>query len=446
MNNTQYRIKVMEKHNPKIDHNITLAGLLVTDADQVIGKLQREEKGPLKGLYAFKKKIPTGEVYICNGAEFPNADAVDLLLYLIIKLEDNNWERKLNFRSIRQILREVFDVGASKFWVSKLERLLIIWKNHSFYFPGSFIWEGKRTKAYFGVIENFIIEPQGKGKPAKIEIIFDEKFLEICQNTTWYRRPPWAEIKKLRKEVAKRLYMFALEYKPAEKSKEWKIFLDNNLKEWYRNALNSLADPKHLRPSIILKRIKGAIEEINEKTNLRMELQKTEEGNYCITVEEVAPAGSEVLEIPFDKLSDDDKAILVAYVEAVAEEKKIQNIWGFLRSMTSRQLKLWLNKAKKYFESEVQASGEGNFTEKPRLLEVLRQWGKEKYKDKPSLYRLYFGEDKVLKAYENNKRIVFVCLDKYLAKLMSNFSNELKRVFKKEVTFIGKEEEAKIQT
>jgi hypothetical protein len=76
----------------------------------------------------------------------------------------------------------------------------------------------------------------------------------------------------------------------------------------------------------------------------------------------------------------------------------------------------------------------------------LRQWGKEKYKDKPSLYRLYFGEDKVLKAYENNKRIVFVCLDKYLAKLMSNFSNELKRVFKKEVTFIGKEEEAKIQT
>jgi hypothetical protein len=366
MNDTYIKVKVKENHNPKIDHNITLAGLLVTDADQVLDKLEREKSGILKGLYTFKKRIPTGDVYICNGAEFPNADAVDLLLYLIIKLEDNKWKRKLCIESVRKLLKEVFNVSTSKFWTEKLRRLLIIWKNHSFYFPGSFIWEGKRIETYFGVIEDFEIDKPGKGKPAKVKITFNEKFLEICQNTTWYRRPPWAEIKKLRKEVAKRLYMFALEYKPAEKSKEWKIFLDNNLKEWYRNALNSLADPKHLRPSIILKRIKGAIEEINEKTNLRMGLQKTEEGNYCITVEEVAPAGSEVLEIPFDKLSDDDKAILVAYVEAVAEEKKIQNIWGFLRSMTSRQLKLWLNKAKKYFESEVQASGEGKFTENRR--------------------------------------------------------------------------------
>ena len=436
---------MVEKHNPKIDHNITLAGLLVTDADKVLDKLEREKEGLLKGLYVFKKKIPTGEVYICNGAEFPNAEAVDLLLYLIIKLEDNNWERKLNFKGIRQILREAFEVGASKFWIKKLERLLVIWKNHSFYFPGNFIWEGKPTKAYFGVIDDFLIEPQGKGKPAKVKIVFNEKFTEICRNTTWYRRPPWVEIKKLRKEVAKRLYMLALEYKPAEKSQEWKIYIDSNLKEWYRNALNSLADPKHLRPSIIMKRLKGAIKEINEKTNLRMELQQTEEGNYCIVVEEVAPAGSEVLEIPFDRLSEEEKALLVAYVEAVAEEKKIKNVWGFLRSMSTRQVRLWLNKAKKYFQSEVEKATETELVEKPRLLEVLRDWGRKRYSDKPSLYRLYFGEDKVLKAYESNKRVVFVCLDKYLAQLMSkNFAEELKEVFNKEVEFIGKEQEKAI--
>jgi len=255
--------------------------------------------------------------------------------------------------------------------------------------------------------------------------------------------PPsaWAEIRKLRKEVAKRLYMLALEYKTAEKSQEWKIFIDNNLKEWYRNALNSLADPKHLRPSIILKRLRGAIEEINEKTNLRMELQQTEEGNYCIKVEELAPAGSEVLTIPFDELSDDEKALLVAYVEAIAEEKKIKNIWGFLRSMTSRQVKLWLNRAKKYFSSEVNKSRETKLVEKPRLLEVLRDWGRKKYADKPSLYRVYFEKDKVLRAYESNKKVVFVCIDAILARILSRFSEELSKVFGKKVEFIGEEKE-----
>ena len=439
------RIKVEEHCNPKIDHNITLAGLLVTDADQALDKLEREKEGLLKGLYTFKKKIPTGEVYICNGAEFPNSDAVDLLLYLIIKLENNNWERKLIIKSVRQLLKEVFGVDTSKFWIEKLRRLLIIWKNHSFYFPGSFVWEGENIETYFGVIEDFEIDRPGKGKPARVKITFNEKFIEICRNTTWYRRPPWAEIKKLRKEVAKRLYMLALEYKPAEKSKEWKIYIDNNLRDWYRNALNSLANPKYLKPYYVLERLKRAIEEINEKTNLRMELQQTEEGNYCIAVEEVSLPGAEKIEIPFDKLPDEDKAILVAYVETVAKEKKIKNVWGFLRSMTTRQVKLWLNRAKKYFNSEVQKAKETELVEKPRLLEILRDWGSKKYSDKPSLYRLYFGEDKVLKAYESNKRVVFVCLDKILAQLLSKFSDELKEVFGKEVMFIGKEEEATLQ-
>ncbi len=433
----------MKDIRPKIDHNITIAGLLLTDADKAVLKTERANENPIKGLLFFKKKIPSGTVYILNGAEFPNAEAVDLLLYLIWKVEQNNWERKLTLESLNRLAQEVF--GVKKFGRSEkkiIERSLTIWKFHGFYFPNSFIWQGKRTTAQFGVIDDWVIESQGRGKPAKLEISFNEKFLEICKNTDWYRRPPWLEVRKLRKEIAKSLYLLALEYKPAEKSQEWKIYIDNDLKGWYRNALNSLADPKHLRPSIILKRLKRAIEEINEKTNLRMELQQTEEGNYCITVEEVAPPGSEVLEIPFDKLTEEEKALLVAYVEAVAEKKKIKNVWGFLRSMSTRQVKSWLNKAKKYFSSEVQKAKETKLEEKPRLLEVLRDWGSKRYSDKPSLYRLYFGKDKVLKAYESNKKVVFVCLDRVLAQLLrKDFGEELKQVFNKEVEFIGKEEE-----
>jgi hypothetical protein len=46
----------MEKEiRPKVDHNINLAGLLVIDADTVLGKLKREEKGILKVYTPFPK-------------------------------------------------------------------------------------------------------------------------------------------------------------------------------------------------------------------------------------------------------------------------------------------------------------------------------------------------------------------------------------------------------
>jgi hypothetical protein len=186
---------------------------------------------------------------------------------------------------------------------------------------------------------------------------------------------------------------------------------------------------------IIEGRLKPAIEEINDETNLKMKLYQTEEGNYAISVEEVVPPGSEKIEIPFEKLSDEDKAILVAYVEALAKEKKIKNIWGFLRSMTSKQVRSWLKKAKEYFENDVKSDRETELIEKPRLLEILRDWGRKKLEGKEILYRTYFGEDKILKAYENNKKVVFECVDKIVADLLKKYSEELKEVFKKEVIF-----------
>ena len=430
-------LATLSEHRPKVDHNINIAGFLITDAHTVVGKLEREKEGLLKGLYVFEKDIPTGKVYICNGVEFPTPEAVDLLLYLIVRLEKNNWNRKVNFKSIRELLREAFnDRTGSKYWIEKLRRALIIWANHKFYFPKSFIWREQRIEAFFGVIEDWKFKTQGRGKPAQVEITFNEEFVRICKETQWYRRPSWEEIKKLRKEIAKNLYLLAYDYKPSEKSKSWKIYINSDLKYWYRNALNSLANPKYLYPKLIIEdRIKPAIGEINHNTNLRMEWIETEEGNYAISVEEVAPPGSEKIEIPFDRLSDEDKAILIAYVEAVAEEKKIENIWGFLRSMTSRQVRNWLKKARKYFESEIKSDKETELIEKPRLLEILRDWGRKKLGGKEILYKIYFGEDKVLKAYENNKKVVFKCVDEIVVGLLKRYSEELKEVFKKEVIF-----------
>ena len=103
--------------------------------------------------------------------------------------------------------------------------------------------------------------------------------------------------------------------------------------------------------------------------------------------------------------------------------------------MTSRQVRNWLKKARKYFESEIKSDKETELIEKPRLLEILRDWGRKKLGGKEILYKIYFGEDKVLKAYENNKKVVFKCVDEIVVGLLKRYSEELKEVFKKEVIF-----------
>jgi hypothetical protein len=279
---------MLETHNrekeivikPKVERNVGIAGFLLTDADTVLKKLERCEEGVLKGLYVFKKDIPTGTVYIANGAEFPTPEAVDLLLYFIWLLEKQNWNRVLRIVSIRKLLKEVFGKeNPGKDWIRKLERFLVIWKNHSYYFHNSFVWQRQKVTAHFGVIGDWKIIPQGKGKPSILEIEFDRHFVKLFKETDWYRRPSWMEIRKLRKEIAKSLYLLAFEYKPSETSKDWIIYVDKDIKYWYRNALNSVANPKHLRPSRIIKRVESAIEEINHQTNIRMKLYKTKEGN-----------------------------------------------------------------------------------------------------------------------------------------------------------------------
>ena len=420
----------MDNVKPKLDHNIVLAGLLVTDADTSFNKVERATKGVIKGLYYLEKEIPTGKVYILNGAEFPNADAVDLLLYLLWYAEQNNWNKNLELESLNKIAQDVLGTKRlGKNDKKKIERLLTIWKFHGYYFPGSFTWKGKNITIQFGVIEDWEIESQGKGKPSRLTITFNEKFLQICKETDWYRRPKWLEVRKLRKETAKRLYMLALEYKPSEKSKEWKIYIDKDLKHWYRNALNSLANPEHLRPSVILdRRLKPALKEISDKTDLKMELQQTDEGNYCIVVKQ------KELEIivrknPFDKLSNEEKFILISYLEAVKDRRNINNVFAFAKSLTERELELWLNKARKYLELKVSGDRSTEYVEKPRLMEIL----------KSELSKLTTGRKiipKVLKGMENNKRVVFICSDRMTAKFLNQFwSERLKEVFRKPVFF-----------
>lgn len=436
-------IKMGKEIKTKLDHNISIAGLLITDADTVNKKAKRAEKGILKGLLILAKRIPSGEVYISNGAEFPNAEAVDLLLYLLWLLEKQGWKETLKIESLNKLFKEVFGIKQSgKIWREKLERLLTIWKNHSFYFPDSFMWHGQKITTQFGVVENWKIIPQGRGKPAILEIRFDNEFINICKNTDWYRRISWLEVRKLRKETAKRLYMLALEYKPDE-GKEWIIYINNDLKYWYRNEMNSLADPKYLYPKRILNTLQNAIKEINDKTNLEMKLTKTEEGNYAISVLEVIPAGSEALQIPFDQLSNEEKFLLIQYLtDVVAPKKDIKNIWGFARSLSTRQVKIYLSKAQKHYNKQ-RPKGKGKETseqtskalqECPDLLQKLLEEAKNNWcKDKSTIFRIFF-RDGIENIYDVGKELIIKTKDKLISEyLMNQHLKEIENILGKKV-------------
>jgi hypothetical protein len=104
--------------------------------------------------------------------------------------------------------------------------------------------------------------------------------------------------------------------------------------------------------------------------------------------------------------------------------------------MSSKQVDKWLKEARKYFESLSEKDKETELVEKPRLLEILRDWGRKKLEGKNFLYKTYFGEDKILKAYENNKKVVFICVDRIMADLLAKmYGKELRDVFHKEVIF-----------
>jgi len=74
--------------------------------------------------------------------------------------------------------------------------------------------------------------------------------------------------------------------------------------------------------------------------------------------------------------------------------------------------------------------------EKPKLVEILREWGKKRLEGKPAIFKTLFGEDKVLAAYENNEKVVFKCVDQIIAELLQRkYAEALKEVFKKPVKF-----------
>jgi hypothetical protein len=131
-------------------------------------------------------------------------------------------------------------------------------------------------------------------------------------------------------------------------------------------------------------------------------------------------------------------------VEVIAKEKKIENVYGFVRSMTSRQLKIWLRKAEKYFSEfreREKNKEEMEFVERPELVKFLHDWAKEEFASRSAVLKAFFGKGKVLRAFESDKKIVFKCVDRIVSEFLSkNVSAKLEEIFCKEVVFTFEKE------
>jgi len=421
--------------NLKIDFNLLMSGTWVL-----------ERKGRQK-IHCFEKKVGNGKIVIYNPLDAPSPLDSKVLDFLMVKSQENDWAKEIVIPAITHIVKAL-GLGKRKQTVERIKKALKILKNTHIEFYNCFIdtgvlkhFSGHVHLVSISIISEYAFIPKkdgklGRGNPLQVKVVFSDSFISLCKHSLGYKLIPYAPIQGLR-DTAYALYKWAWRWFNSEKGYgERRIGDGKKLVEWYKNELNSTANYKY--PSKVLERINSAIKQLNEHEQVPFYLKlKQEDGSYTI---EIHRKEHLVLkrEVPFDKLAERDKAVLVSYAKAVAEEKKIQNVWGFLRSMDAEQVDKWLNEAKAYFGSGV---WKDELVENPELLETLRSWAKKKYLNDPNLCEVYFGKDRILKAYEGNKRIVFVCLDKLLARLLQpKFANELKEIFGKEVMFVGKEE------
>jgi hypothetical protein len=196
-----------------------------------------------------KIQIEEKEYNLFAGYKTPNSVDMLYLYYFIKILQENNYSRTFSIKQ-STIIKEV-SKGSSIYYYTRLKETLKIWKNIGLSFKGTF-YDGKTYQAIeFGILDYGKVEKNGE-----VTVSFNEIFLDILQNTVFYRYINFDEFKKLRKPVSRRLYE-----------------LINKLSLPYKIDAIKLAQKmplKRLFPSQIIRELKPAIKEINKSTELNI--------------------------------------------------------------------------------------------------------------------------------------------------------------------------------
>ena len=319
----------------KFDFNLLMSGTWVLD--------NREEEK----IFKFEKEVGEGKIIIYNPVDVPSPKDSKLLDYLMLKAQEQDWNNIVILPTLSQICKDL-NIPKSKKTVERLKQSFEILSLTRIQFHNCFIdngileyfEEGQWQIISIGIINDYGFLPvRGRGNPIQVKVIFDKNFISVCKYSLGYKLVPYAPIQGLR-DTAYALYKWAWRWFNTEKGygERW-IGNGKKLVEWYKNELNSTARYKY--PSKVLERVKNAIEQLNNNSEVPFYLQLKEENGYKLEIYRKDQCTLK-REIPFDKLPAILKKTVIKLIEQY--KKHIKEPYAFARSMSWKELEDLLKK------------------------------------------------------------------------------------------------------
>ena len=326
-----------DKEILKIDFNLLMSGTWVLQ--------EREAK-----IELFEKDLNGGKIIISSPYGVPKVKDSKLLDFLMMASQDQDWSKVIDFPSLSYLSKSCKFSSKNNF--EELKKSLSLLKRLVIEFHSCFVdtgvlkyFSGFSEVIEIGILQGYQIKKTKVGRSYPVKVVFDDNFLTLCKHSMGYKLITYAPIRELR-DTAYALYKWAYRwYDSGKGSGERWIGDGKSLVKWYKNELNSAANYKY--PSKVLERVNSAIEQLNSKESkvpFSFELKQVN-GKYKM----VMRAKDCVIKIktnqcPYDNLPKLDKDALLNYIKD--NKKYIKNPCGFLKSLSNKELDIFLRRVK----------------------------------------------------------------------------------------------------
>jgi len=202
--------------------------------------------------------------------EFPSSsppDSIDGLILLgLLKIAQSKKSKTIQLKRID--LLKLVGFAPTAHYYNRLWTSLKKWKQTTFEFHGAW-YDGskkKRGSQLFGILSyaEYVEDEEAGGKTRNtktLKVKLDEKFYDLIRDSRYYRLIDLDQYKQLRKPTSRRLFEILIKH--LETANKWEC-------EVKKLAEKLTLDEKY--PSLILRRLKPATDEIRKNTFLKVSL------------------------------------------------------------------------------------------------------------------------------------------------------------------------------
>jgi hypothetical protein len=190
-----------------------------------------------------------------------------VLYYLMNLLKKNDFKDKFVEVSRYQIAKNA--LGSFKY--DRVMLALKRWYKVSIDFHGIFYEGDKYTTRGFHIIDGYKLDDNGT-----LYISFNEQYIEQLRNTNYFKLINYDEYKRLKKPISARLYEILI--KTFKDREIWQIRI---AKLAEKLTLGKREGKNSYYPSDVLIKIQPAVNEINNKTELKLKLDYNKETYNC---------------------------------------------------------------------------------------------------------------------------------------------------------------------